>query len=66
MGAGIGTALMGMKPILEMMFSDFVAVCFDGILNQAAKIKFMAVSYMVSVASAAAAELKKSIILMLR
>ena len=31
MGAGIGAALMGMKPILEMMFSDFVAVCFDGI-----------------------------------
>ncbi|MBM3705993.1 MAG: alpha-ketoacid dehydrogenase subunit beta [Actinobacteria bacterium] len=41
MGAGIGTALMGMKPIVEMMFSDFVAVCFDGILNQAAKMKFM-------------------------
>ena len=41
MGAGIGTALMGMKPILEMMFSDFIAVCFDGVLNQAAKMKFM-------------------------
>jgi len=41
MGAGIGTALMGMKPIIEMMFSDFIAVCFDGVLNQAAKMKFM-------------------------
>lgn len=41
MGAGIGTALMGMKPIVEMMFSDFIAVCFDGILNQAARVKFM-------------------------
>jgi acetoin:2,6-dichlorophenolindophenol oxidoreductase subunit beta len=41
MGAGIGTALMGMKPILEMMFSDFISVCFDGVLNQAAKMKFM-------------------------
>jgi pyruvate/2-oxoglutarate/acetoin dehydrogenase E1 component len=35
MGAGIGTALLGMKPILEMMFSDFI------VLNQAAKVKFM-------------------------
>ena len=41
LGAGIGTALLGMKPIVEMMFSDFIAVCFDGILNQAAKVKFM-------------------------
>lgn len=41
MGAGIGTSLLGMKPIVEIMFADFIAVCFDGILNQAAKIKFM-------------------------
>lgn len=41
LGSGIGTALLGMKPIVEMMFEDFVAVCFDGILNSAAKIKFM-------------------------
>jgi len=41
MGAGIGASLLGMKPIIEMMFSDFIAVCFDGILNQAAKMKFM-------------------------
>ena len=41
MGLGIGTALMGMKPIVEIMFSDFVAVCFDGVLNQVSKIKFM-------------------------
>ena len=41
LGAGIGAALMGMKPIVEMMFEDFIAVCFDGILNQAAKVKFM-------------------------
>jgi pyruvate dehydrogenase E1 component beta subunit len=41
LGLGIGTALMGMKPIVEMMFSDFVAVCFDGVLNQVSKIKFM-------------------------
>ena len=41
MGCGIGTALLGMKPIVELMFADFVTVCFDGIINQAAKIKFM-------------------------
>jgi len=41
MGLGIGAALMGMKPIVEIMFSDFVAVCFDGVLNQVSKIKFM-------------------------
>jgi len=41
MGLGIGAALMGMKPIVEIMFSDFVAVCFDGVLNQISKIKFM-------------------------
>jgi acetoin:2,6-dichlorophenolindophenol oxidoreductase subunit beta len=41
MGCGIGTAMMGMKPIVELMFADFVSVCFDGIINQAAKIPFM-------------------------
>ena len=41
LGCGIGAALLGMKPIVEIMFADFVAVCFDGILNQASKIKFM-------------------------
>jgi len=41
LGAGIGAALLGMKPIIEMMFEDFVAVCFDGILNSVAKMKFM-------------------------
>ena len=41
LGCGIGTAIMGMKPIVEMMFGDFVAVCFDGVLNSIAKINFM-------------------------
>ena len=41
LGLGIGTALLGMKPIVEIMFSDFIAVCFDGLLNQVSKIKFM-------------------------
>lgn len=41
LGIGIGVALLGMKPIVEIMFEDFIGVCFDGILNQASKIKFM-------------------------
>lgn len=41
MGATIGTSLMGMKTIVEIMFSDFIAVCFDGVFNQAAKVRFM-------------------------
>ena len=40
-GAGIGAAMKGMRPIIEIMFSDFVSVCWDMILNQAAKMHFM-------------------------
>jgi len=41
MGAAIGTSMLGFKPIAEVMFADFISVCFDGILNQAAKVRFM-------------------------
>ncbi len=41
LGAGIGAALCGMKAVVEIMFSDFLSVCFDGIFNQAAKIRLM-------------------------
>lgn len=40
-GAGVGAALMGMRPIVELMFSDFMAVCYDQIINQSAKLRFM-------------------------
>ena len=40
-GAGIGSAMTGMRPIVELMFSDFMAVCYDQIINQAAKIHYM-------------------------
>ena len=40
-GAGIGAAMMGYRPVVEIMFSDFAAVCFDQIVNQAAKIHYM-------------------------
>ncbi|MCM3687954.1 alpha-ketoacid dehydrogenase subunit beta [Kocuria rosea] len=40
-GAGVGAALAGMKPIVEIQFSDFTAQAMDQIVNQAAKIHFM-------------------------
>ena len=41
MGAAAGAALSGLRPIAELMFSDFFGVCFDQIYNQAAKFRFM-------------------------
>jgi pyruvate dehydrogenase E1 component beta subunit len=40
-GAAIGAAACGMRPVAEMMFVDFMGVCFDQIYNQAAKFKYM-------------------------
>jgi pyruvate/2-oxoglutarate/acetoin dehydrogenase E1 component len=40
-GAAVGAALTGMKPILEIQFSDFVTLAMEQIVNQAAKIRFM-------------------------
>jgi pyruvate/2-oxoglutarate/acetoin dehydrogenase E1 component len=40
-GAAIGAAACGMRPIAELMFVDFMGVCFDEIYNQAAKFKYM-------------------------
>ena len=40
-GAAIGAALDGLRPIVELMYLDFVGVCFDQLLNQAAKVRFM-------------------------
>lgn len=40
-GLGIGAALTGMRPIVELMYMDFSAVAMDQIVNQAAKIRFM-------------------------
>src|SRR5436190_5592940 len=41
MGAAAGAAVTGLRPVAELMFSDFFGVCFDQILNQAAKFKYM-------------------------
>ena len=40
-GCGIGAALTGLRPVVELQFSDFAGVAFDQILNQAAKLRFM-------------------------
>jgi acetoin:2,6-dichlorophenolindophenol oxidoreductase subunit beta len=40
-GAAIGAALTGMRPILELQFSDFVTIAMDQLVNQAAKIRYM-------------------------
>lgn len=40
-GASVGAAMTGLRPVVEIMFSDFMSVCFDEIINQAAKLRFM-------------------------
>jgi len=40
-GLGVGAAMAGMRPVVEVMYFDFVGVCFDQLLNQAAKLPFM-------------------------
>jgi pyruvate dehydrogenase E1 component beta subunit len=39
-GLGIGAAVEGMRPIVELMFADFVGVCLDQVYNHMAKIHF--------------------------
>jgi pyruvate/2-oxoglutarate/acetoin dehydrogenase E1 component len=40
-GAAIGAATCGLRPVAELMFIDFMGVCFDQIYNQAAKFRYM-------------------------
>ena len=40
-GAAAGAAIMGMRPIFEIMFMDFVAISMNQLVNQAAKMRFM-------------------------
>ncbi|KKC30749.1 alpha-ketoacid dehydrogenase subunit beta [Caldanaerobacter subterraneus] len=40
-GAGVGAALAGMRPIVEIMFSDFMMDAMEWIVNQAAKLRYM-------------------------
>jgi 2-oxoisovalerate dehydrogenase E1 component len=40
-GLAVGAAMAGMRPVVELMYLDFLGVCFDQLLNQAAKLPFM-------------------------
>ncbi len=40
-GAALGAAITGLRPIVEIMFADFAGVCFDQIVNQVAKYRYM-------------------------
>lgn len=40
-GAAAGAAVTGLRPVAELMFVDFLGVCFDQIFNQAAKFRYM-------------------------
>jgi pyruvate dehydrogenase E1 component beta subunit len=41
LGAAMGAAMTGLKPIAEIMFSDFLAVCFDYVANEFPKSRYM-------------------------
>lgn len=40
-GMGVGAAMAGLRPVVEIMYSDFIGVCLDQIMNQAAKLRYM-------------------------
>ncbi len=40
-GVAVGAAATGLRPIVELMFMDFLGVCMDPLLNQAAKLRYM-------------------------
>ncbi len=41
MGAAVGAAMLGMRPVVEIMFMDFIALALDQILNSAGKLHYM-------------------------
>src|SRR2546421_9920346 len=40
-GLGVGGAMTGMRPVIDIMFGDFIALAMDQIVNQAAKVHYM-------------------------
>ncbi|HZS94202.1 MAG TPA: alpha-ketoacid dehydrogenase subunit beta [Chloroflexota bacterium] len=40
-GTAMGAAMTGIRPVAEIMFSDFLATCWDGITNEIAKMRYM-------------------------
>ncbi|GAA3411562.1 alpha-ketoacid dehydrogenase subunit beta [Paenibacillus hodogayensis] len=41
MGAAMGAAITGLRPIAELMFNDFIGTCLDQVMNQGAKFRYM-------------------------
>lgn len=41
LGAAVGAAMAGLRPVAEIMYMDFMTVCLDPIVNQAAKLRYM-------------------------
>lgn len=41
LGSAVGAAMAGLRPVVEIMFVDFIGVCFDELMNQAAKLRYM-------------------------
>jgi pyruvate dehydrogenase E1 component beta subunit len=41
LGAGVGAAAAGLRPVVDLMFSNFLYVCMDQLLNQAGKLRYM-------------------------
>jgi 2-oxoisovalerate dehydrogenase E1 component len=40
-GTAVGAAMAGLRPVVEVMYLDFIGVCLDQLMNQAAKLRFM-------------------------
>jgi pyruvate dehydrogenase E1 component beta subunit len=40
-GAALGAAMMGLRPVAEIMFSDFYATCWDQVVNEIPKVRYM-------------------------
>ncbi|TAM68521.1 MAG: alpha-ketoacid dehydrogenase subunit beta [Microbacteriaceae bacterium] len=40
-GAAVGAAVSGLRPVVELMYVDFIGVCLDQLMNQAAKLRYM-------------------------
>jgi pyruvate/2-oxoglutarate/acetoin dehydrogenase E1 component len=41
LGASVGAAMAGLRPVVEIMYMDFLSVCLDPVINQAAKLRYM-------------------------
>lgn len=40
-GMAVGMAMRGMRPVVEIMYNDFITCCLDPVMNQAAKLRYM-------------------------